>query len=68
MSPPVTLALLTLFAALAAFCRWRGARPLDISKGPRMVPWAALMLICIVACVLMVVHLLNLYGVVTGRR
>jgi hypothetical protein len=68
MSLPLTLALLALFAALTVFCRWRGARPLDLTKGPRMIPWAALMLLSFVACLVLLAHLLNLGGVETGRR
>jgi hypothetical protein len=68
MDLPLTLALAAGFAALTAFCGWRGARPLDIVKGPRIVPWRMLMLLSATACIMMLVHLVNLAGMQTGRR
>jgi hypothetical protein len=68
MSTPLTLALLAFFVGLAFVCRWRGARPLDMTKGPRLIPWGGLMMICLVGCLLMLAHLFNLFGVETGRR
>ena len=43
MDTPVTLALAAAFAALALFAGWRGARPPDLRRGPRLVPWRMLM-------------------------
>lgn len=60
----------TIAVAAAAFCvvcGWRGARPPDIHKGPRMVPWRLLMVSSAVVVLLMLVHLANLAGVSTGR-
>jgi hypothetical protein len=68
MSLPVTLILLAIFVGLAAVCRWRGSRPLDIVKGPRIVPWGGLMMACVVAALLMIVHLLNILGMQTGQQ
>ena len=65
---PATLILLVAFAALAGFCGWRGARPPDLRKGPRLIPWRALMVLSAVGMLLMLVHLANLFGVETGRR
>jgi hypothetical protein len=42
-----------------------GARPLDIRKGPRMVPWRFLMILAFTVSLFMVVHLLNLLGIQT---
>ncbi|MFN3513102.1 MAG: hypothetical protein ACK41C_08665 [Phenylobacterium sp.] len=67
MSLPITLGLLVAFAALALFAGWRGARPPDLSKGPRMAPWRLIMLTAAMGAVLMVVHAVNLLGVQTGR-
>jgi hypothetical protein len=67
MSLPITLGLLAAFAALALFAGWRGARPPDLSKGPRMAPWRLIMLTAAMGAVLMVVHAVNLLGVQTGR-
>lgn len=57
----LTLTLILLAAALAAmvFCGWRGARPPDIVKGPRMVPWRFLMVFCGATVVFLLVHLLR---------
>ncbi|HET9161640.1 MAG TPA: hypothetical protein VFN88_13600 [Caulobacteraceae bacterium] len=40
----MTAALTGLCVIAAVFCGWRGARPPDPMKGPRMVPWQVLML------------------------
>ena len=63
----VTLALLAGFAALGVFCGWRDSRPADLVKGPRMFPYRMVMLLSVVGVVLMLVHLVNLGGVETGR-
>lgn len=66
MSLTVTLALIALFAALTLFAGWRGSRPVDVHRGPRMMPWRFLMLLSAVAIIFLAVHLLNLAGVATG--
>lgn len=68
MDLPVTVIALIVLLTLAVFCGWRGARPADILKGPRMVPWRPLMMACAVAIMLLLVHLLNLLGVQTGAQ
>ncbi|PZR36331.1 hypothetical protein [Caulobacter segnis] len=68
MNLPLTLAACALFLALAIFCGWRGARPINVLKGPRLVPWRPLMMVCVVALMLMMVHLANLLGVQTGNQ
>ncbi len=68
MDLPVTAAAAILFLILAVLFGWLGARPLNILKGPRMVPWRPLMMICVVGLMLMVVHLVNLLGVQTGNQ
>ena len=67
MDMPVTIALTLLFAGFAAFCGWRGARPPEPMKGPRMVPWRLLMLLSAAGCLLMLTHLVNLLGFATGH-
>jgi uncharacterized membrane protein len=64
----VTLLSAGLGVALVVLCGWRGARPPDVHRGPRMVPWRFLMLLSAAWVLLMVVHLANLMGVETGRR
>jgi len=67
LSLPLTLGLLALTLGLTAFFGWRGARPPDIQRGPRMAPWRFLMLLGAAGALLLLVHLLNLMGVETGR-
>ncbi len=63
----VTLILAAGCLALALFCGWRGARPFDPVKGPRMAPWSLLMMLSAAALLLILVHLANLLGLTTGR-
>ena len=67
MDFPVTLAILAGAVAFGAFCGWRGARPPDFTRGPRMIPWRGLMMLSAVGVLVMLVHLVNLAGVKTGR-
>ena len=53
--------------ALAVFAGWRGARPADPLKGVRMIPWRMIMLLSAACSMPMLVHLLNLMGMKTGR-
>ena len=63
----VTLGLFIGFAAAGAFCGWRGALPSQPAKGVRMIPWRPLMVACAVGALIMLIHLVNLAGVQTGR-
>jgi hypothetical protein len=67
MTLPVTLALGAAFLALAVFAGWRGARPPDFAKGPRLAPWRFIMLLAAAGALMMIVHLVNLMGMTTGR-
>jgi hypothetical protein len=66
MDWPITLALAAAFTCLTVLCGWRGARLPDPRRGPRLVPWRFLMVLSVFALVLVVVHMVNLAGVVTG--
>lgn len=68
MDLPLTLSASVTLLVLAAVFGWLGARPIDVLKGPRMVPWRPLMMICVVGLMLMIVHLVNLLGVQTGNQ
>jgi hypothetical protein len=63
----LTLALAAACAAAAALCGWRGARAPDPRRGPRLIPWRALMMLTAAFAMLFVVHLVNLLGMTTGR-
>ena len=52
----MTLALCAGLAALAAFAGWRGARPPNPMKGPRLIPWRAIMVFAAAAAVILVVQ------------
>ena len=40
----IGLILLGVALAMMLFCGWRGARPPDPMKGPRMMPWRFIMI------------------------
>jgi hypothetical protein len=44
--------LAVALAALAAFAGWRGARPPDPLRGPRLFPWRFVMLLAAAAAIL----------------
>lgn len=67
MGLTTTAALLAAAAAIAVFSGWRGARKPDLFKGPRLIPWRVIMLTSAAMAVLLLVHLVNLLGVTTGR-
>ena len=62
MSPSLTLTLLAAAIAVAVFSGWRGARPPDLSKGPRMMPWRFIMLVAGALAVLLLIHLASTLG------
>lgn len=63
-----TLALTVGLVLAAAFCGWRGARPPDLRRGPRMIPWRALMLLFGALALLLAGHLATLGGLPIGHR
>ena len=68
MSLPVTVAALLLILAIGGLCAWRGAAPPNPHRGPRLVPWRFLMVLCGAIAMYLAAHLLNLMGVATGTR
>lgn len=67
MDLTTTLGALAATLILAVFAGWRGARPPDFLKGPRMIPWRPLMAAAATASLILLVHLVNLLGVTTGQ-
>jgi hypothetical protein len=61
-----TFAIFIVSAALFAFSSWRAARPAEFGK-IRMIPWTPLSLVCALVAIFMLVHMVNLLGVKTGR-
>ena len=64
MTPSLTLTLLAAAIAVAVFSGWRGARPPDLSRGPRMIPWRFIMLVAGALTFLLLIHLA---AVLSGR-
>jgi len=62
MNAPTLLALGAGLAALAAFAGWRGARPPDLMKGPRLIPWRAIMVFTATAAILCLVSAERMVG------
>jgi hypothetical protein len=67
MDLTLTLALIAAFAAITVFAGWRGARPPDFVRGPRMIPWRPIMVAGAAGAMMLMLHLANLLGLVTGR-
>ena len=64
MSLNLTLILLAASIGTAVFTGWRGSRPPDLTKGPRMAPWRFLMLLSGALASLLFIHLGTLMGMV----
>jgi hypothetical protein len=58
---------LLLGAVLVAIMVWLEKRPRK-SLGPRMLPTTPLMFLGIFICLIAVVHIVNTFGIHTGRR
>lgn len=67
MGLTLTLSLAAAALALSVFAGWRGARPPDPLRGPRLAPWRMIMMLSACAALVLVVHVVNLLGVKTGR-
>ena len=61
-------AIALALAALAGFAGWRGARPPNPLKGPRMIPWRPLMVICATAAILCFATAERMIGIVPLGR
>ena len=53
--------------AVAALAAWRHSQPAD-RLNPRLIPWMWITLIAVTVVVVMLVHLVNMLGIETGRR
>ena len=62
MNLTTTLVLLGVALAVMVFCGWRGARPPDPFKGPRLMPWRFLMVGSAAIAMLLLIHLATLFG------
>ena len=62
MDLPATLAITAALIGLTTFAGWRGARPPDLLKGPRMIPWRIVMVSSAAVALMFLVHLASLLG------
>ena len=62
---PLTVILAIVCALFTALFGYLGTRPMNVHKGPRMVPWTFFMLLTFTATLFLIVHLLNLVGIQT---
>ncbi|MFN0191531.1 MAG: hypothetical protein ACKVP5_06080 [Aestuariivirga sp.] len=62
----ITLAFLILGLALAGLMAWIERRPRTNFK-PRLVPTTPIMFLGVLVALIAAVHILNLYGIKTGR-
>lgn len=62
MDVSATLAITAAFLGLTALAAWRGARPPDLMKGPRMIPWRMIMVTGAASTLMLLVHLASLFG------
>ena len=67
MSLTLTLSIGAAVLALGGFCAWRGAAPPNPHKGPRLIPYRFLMVLCGAVVLYLAAHAVNLMGVTTGR-
>ena len=67
MSLTATLAVLVLAVLLFFYGSWRSAQPADPLK-PRLIPWRPILMVSGVVALLMLAHLVNLFGFETGNR
>jgi hypothetical protein len=68
MDVPATIATCAGLLALAVVAGWRGARPPDPRRGPRMVPWRFVMLLATAALLGALTWLAMLLGLTTPPR
>ena len=64
----VTLTALAACLALAVLCGWRGARPPDLARGPRLIPYRFLMLLAGAGALVLLAHVGGLAGVGGARN
>lgn len=62
MDLSATLATTAAFLGLTALAAWRGARPPNLLRGPRMIPWRIIMVTSAAGALMLLVHLASLFG------
>jgi hypothetical protein len=51
-----------VLAVAAVLAGWRGARPPDPSRGPRLVPWRLIMLLCVALTIILILEAVRQAG------
>lgn len=67
MDISTTLTITVALVGLTAFAAWRGARPPNLIKGPRMIPWRMVMVVSAAVVLYLLVHLAALAGLYHDR-
>jgi hypothetical protein len=60
MDLTLTLELAAGFLTVAVFAGWRGARPPNPHKGPRLIPWRFLMILMAAVLIFLLGHTIHL--------
>jgi hypothetical protein len=63
-----TLVALAITVAVAALCGWMGARPPNLARGPRLIPYRFLMLLAGFGVILLLIHMKELAGLGQARN
>jgi hypothetical protein len=61
-----TLIALAVLIGFGLFAGWRGARPPDLIRGPRLMPWRFLMIAAAAVALALIVHLVRLVAGAPG--
>ena len=67
MNMPLTLMIAAGLLGLVVFAGWRGARPPNPHRGPRLMPWRFIMLLAAACLLPVLVHVASLLGLIAGR-
>ena len=67
MDLSLTLTIGAGLLAVAVFAGWRGARPPNPHRGPRLMPWRLIMLLAATGLLPILIHTASLLGVTPGR-
>jgi hypothetical protein len=67
MDMPFTLMISAGLLGLVLFAGWRGARPPNPHRGPRLMPWRFIMLAAAASLLPLLVHVASLLGLTAGR-
>ena len=66
MDLKVTALLCGAVAALGVACGWLGARPPNPHRGPRLIPYRFIMMLCGAVGLYLAAHLMGLLGLMPG--